>query len=348
VYIPKADGTSRPIGIPTLEDKVLQRAVAMLLGEIYEQDFKECSYGFRPKRSAHQALQALWDGVMELGGGWVLDVDIQKFFDSVDRQRMREILDQRVCDGVIRRTIDKWLNAGVQEAGVLSHPDRGTPQGGVISPLLANIYLHEVLDVWFEREVRPRLEDKAFLIRYADDFVIVFASERDARRVMAVLPKRFGKYGLELHPTKTRLVDFRRPLGSRWSTANFDLLGFTHHWGRSKWRTQVVRRKTMGSRFGRALKRVNEWCRAHRHDPLPAQHAALVRQLQGHYGYYGIAGNQRSVDCFLYEVRRIWRKWLHRRSQRARMWWARFQRMESRYPLPRPRLIPPPTANPHA
>ena len=213
VDIPKGDGSeTRPIGIPTFEDKVLQRAVAMLLEAVYEQDFQPCSYGFRPGRSAHQALGALRDEAMRIGGGWVLEVDIRKFFDTLDHSHLRSILHHRVRDGVILRLIGKWLNAGVQQAGRLLYLEEGTPQGGVISPLLANIYLHEVLDVWFARDVVPKLRGKATLVRYADDFVLLFQTEEDARRVWDILPKRFGKYGLTLHPEKTRLVEFRRPV----------------------------------------------------------------------------------------------------------------------------------------
>src|SRR5438270_7934859 len=183
----------------------------MALEPIYEQDFLDCSYGFRPGRSAHQALQALWEQTMAMGGGWILEVDIQKFFDTLNRAHLREFLQRRVRDGVLLRLIGKWLHAGVLEEGTLTIPDEGTPQGGVISPLLANIYLHYVLDVWFKEEVQPRLRGRAFLIRYADDFVIGFACEEDARRVLEVLPKRFGKFGLTLHPDKTRLVPFHKP-----------------------------------------------------------------------------------------------------------------------------------------
>jgi RNA-directed DNA polymerase len=212
VHIPKGSGSeTRPIGIPTLEDKVLQRAVAMVLEAIYEQDFLDCSYGFRPGRSAHQALGMLQHGLWRMHGGFVLEVDIQRFFDTLEPAHLRDFLDQRVRDGVIRRSIDKWLKAGVFETGQVTYPESGTPQGGVISPLLANLYLHEVLDRWFAEEVQPRLEGQSFLIRYADDFVIVFSSERDAHRVMDVLPKRFGRYGLTLHPQKTRLTRFQRP-----------------------------------------------------------------------------------------------------------------------------------------
>jgi len=232
VHIPKGDGRTRPIGVPTFEDKILQRAVAMVLEAIYEQDFHPGSYGFRPGRNAHAALEALWKSLMSMGGGWVLEVDIQSFFDTLDHGVLRSFLDKRVTDGVIRRVLDKWLKAGVLEAGAVTHPEEGTPQGGVISPLLANVYLHEVLDKWLEVDVKPRLEGRAQLVRYADDFVIAFALESDARRVMDVLPKRFGKYGLTLHPEKTRLVKFTKPRrkdgddGDGDKPGSFELLGF--------------------------------------------------------------------------------------------------------------------------
>lgn len=339
VEIPKDDGTTRPLGIPTFEDKVLQRAVAMVLNAIYEQDFLDCSYGFRPGRSAHQALQALWDATMQVGGGWVLEIDIRHFFDSVGHGHLRAILEQRVRDGVIRRTIDKWLNAGVQHDGAIRYPDGGTPQGGVISPLLANVYLHEVLDVWFEQEVRPRLDGSASLIRYADDATMVFRREADARRVLAVLAKRFAKYGLSLHPEKTKLIDFRRPTGNGDGPGSFDVLGFTHFWGRSQKGNWVVQRKTSRSRFGRALQRVAEWCRKARHLPVREQHKTLVAKVRGHYNYFGITGNSRALSRFLHEVKRAWRKWLHRRSNRARMTWERFRLLVGRYPLPLPRIV---------
>ncbi|HYA45900.1 MAG TPA: reverse transcriptase domain-containing protein, partial [Acidimicrobiales bacterium] len=197
VHIPKGSGTgeTRPIGIPAFEDKVLQRAVVMVLECIYEQDFLDCSFGFRPGRSAHQALKAFWNQTMGMRGGWVIEVDIRKFFDTLDHIQLRTFLSQRVRDGVLTRLIGKWLNAGVMEDGAIQYPASGSPQGGVVSPLLANVYLHEVLDTWFEAEVKPRLRGQAHLVRYADDAVICFSLEEDARRVMAVLPRRFGKYG---------------------------------------------------------------------------------------------------------------------------------------------------------
>jgi RNA-directed DNA polymerase len=342
VHIPKPGKAkkTRPIGIPTLEDKVLQRAVLMVLEPIHEQDFLDCSYGFRPGRSAHQALDALWRGLMAMGGGWIIDLDIQRFFDDVDWDHLRHFLDQRVRDGVIRRAIGKWLNAGVMESGEVSHPERGTPQGGVVSPLLSNLYLHEVLDVWFEHEVKPRLRGRAFEVRFADDAALVFEREEDARRVLS---KRFAKYGLRLHPEKTRLVDFRRPprrgQGGSQRERSFALLGFTHFWGRSRKGRWIVQRKTAKDRFTRSLRDIGHWCRAHRHWPVAAQQAALWRKLKGHYAYYGITGNGRALDRFLYEVRRLWRKWLHRRSWRGRMTWEKFVRLAERYPLPPPRVV---------
>ncbi|MBX3332195.1 MAG: hypothetical protein KF722_17470, partial [Nitrospira sp.] len=216
---------------------MLQRAVAMVLEAVYEQDFRRCSYGFRPGRSAHQALQDLQRRLMTMGGGWVYEVDIQGFFDTLNHGDLRRCLDRRVCDGVLRRTIDKWLKAGVFDRGQVTHPEGGTPQGGVLSPLLANIYLHEVLDVWFEAVVTPRLKGPAFLIRYADDVIIVCGREVDARYVATVVPKRFGHYALTLHPEKTRLHPFRRPrtlTAGEQKPGSFDFLGLTHGWRRSR------------------------------------------------------------------------------------------------------------------
>jgi len=346
VHIPKGDGRkTRPIGVPTFEDKVLQRAVTMVLEAIYEQDFLDCSYGFRPHRSAHQALQRLWEVTTEMGGGVVIEVDIQGFFDSLDHQHLRSFLDLRVRDGVLRRAIDKWLKAGVLEDGQLSRPDEGTPQGGVISPLLANVYLHEVIDKWFEREVRPRLSGRAHLIRYADDFVVVLSSEADARRVMDVLPKRFGKYGLTLHPEKTRLVKFRRPPSSPDASVppsrpgTFDFLGFTHHWGKSYRGYLVVKRQTASGRLARALRHITIWCCRFRHLSIREQQQTLNRKLRGHYGYYGITGNFRSLKRFKEEVQVIWRKWLSRRSQRAQMNWERYHGLLTNYPLLSPVVV---------
>ena len=341
-HIPKGVGEeTRPIGIPTLEDKILQRAVVMVLEAVYEQDFRDCSYGFRPGRSAHQALDALWQQTMTLGGGWIVEVDIRKFFDTLDRGQLREMLRRRIRDGVLLRLIDKWLNAGVQEDGALTYPSTGTPQGGVISPLLANVYLHYVLDVWFAEEVQPRLQGRAFLIRYADDFVMGFACEGDARRVLEVLPKRFGKYGLTLHPDKTRLVAFVSPArspqdasGKGSSPGTFDLLGFTHFWARSRRGTWVVKRRTATSRLQRALGKIADWCRGNRHEPVAEQQETLGQKLRGHFWYYGITGNGEALRCFRDGVIRLWRKWLSRRTRGDPFTWERFNLLLKGYPLP--------------
>jgi group II intron reverse transcriptase/maturase len=349
VHIPKGDGRkTRPLGIPTFADKVLQRAVTMVLNAVYEQDFLNCSYGFRPGRSAHEALDALREGLREMGGGWVLDVDVQAFFDNLDHGKLREILDQRVRDGVVRRMIDKWLKAGILEDGELRRPHGGTPQGGVVSPILANVYLHEVLDTWFEDEVRPRLRGRAFLIRYADDFIMAFSCEEDAHRVLEVLPKRFARYGLTVHPEKTRLVAFRPPRPTQRDDEDqdrkapppgtFDLLGFTHYWARSRRGYWVIKRKTAKDRLNRALRTVEQWCHRNYHRPIAEQRATLVRKLTGHYNYYGITGNSPALGSFLWHVERIWKRWLGRRSQRGYMSWERFKQLVQRYPLPLPRI----------
>jgi RNA-directed DNA polymerase len=338
VYIPKGDGRLRPIGIPALEDKILQRAVVMVLQPLYEADFLEVSYGFRPGRSVHDAMQALWKAAMGMGGCWVLEVDIKSYFDTVEHCFLREFVKKRVRDGVILRTIGKWLKAGVMEDGAIHYPDEGTPQGGVISPLLSNIYLHEVLDTWFEQEVRPRLDGRAELIRFADDYVILCTSERDAQRIEAVLPKRFGKYGLSIHDEKTRLLDFHRPSGGGKESETFVFLGFTHYWGLSRKGSWVIKRKTAKKKLKAAIRRVYEWCKENRHDPVAEQWRSLSVKLRGHYQFYGITCNWRSLSSFHEAVKRSWHKWLGRRSRGKDMPWDRFQRLLKRYPLPRPRI----------
>ncbi|WP_394841431.1 group II intron reverse transcriptase/maturase [Pendulispora brunnea] len=343
VHIPKGDGSqTRPIGIPTFEDKVLQRAIMMVLEPVYEKMFHDFSYGFRPGRSAHQACDAVWSGTMRMKGGWVLEADIEGFFNTIDHGKLREILSQRIRDGVILRLIGKWLNAGVLEGMKLSRPETGTPQGGVISPLLANIYLHEVLDEWFVREVQPRLASRAMLVRYADDFVIVFEQKEDAERVLDVLPKRFEKYGLTLHPEKTRLVRFTRPSaegGSDDGPGTFDLLGFTHYWGLSRKGKWVVKRRTAKDRFTRAVRRISEWCRRHMHKPVTTQRQALCKKLCGHYAYYGVTSNFKAVARFKFVVQIVWRRWLSRRSQKGHVTWNRMNELLKRFPLPSPRIV---------
>jgi group II intron reverse transcriptase/maturase len=342
VHIPKGTGTeTRPIGIPATEDKLLQRAVAMLLEPIYEQEFLDCSYGFRPGRSAHGALSALWSQCSTGGINWILDVDISKFFDTLDHAHLRSFLQHRVRDGVITRLIGKWLKAGVLEQGTLSYPEAGTPQGGSASPLLSNIYLHYVLDQWFAQDVIPRLQGRAFMTRFADDVVMGFELQEDAERVLRVLSKRLGKYGLTIHPDKTRLVAFGRPsVTSGSKPGTFDFLGFTHYWGKSRRGNWVIKRKTAQQRFRRGLKRIAEWCRRNRHKPVAEQHQELSQKLRGHFAYYGITGNRPWLHKFRHEVKRIWQKWLHRRSRSSTdMPWDRFTLLLQRYRLPPTRVV---------
>ena len=282
---------------------------------------------------------------MEMGGGWVCEADIEGFYEALNRGHLRSFLGHRVRDGVIRRTIDKWLKAGVMEKGSVFHPETGTPQGGVISPLLSNIYLHEVLDKWFVTEVLPLLKGRGVLIRYADDFVLVFECESDARRVMTVLAKRFAKYGLRLHPEKTRRFCFKRPWGppepgrKDRGARSFEFLGFTHYWGKSRRGYWVIKRKSASSRVSRFLRGVSQWCRRHRHKPVGWQHGRLVSKLRGHYGYFAVRGNSKTLNGVRNQVERAWRKWLNRRSHKSRMSWQRFGPLLERYPLPKPRIL---------
>jgi len=353
-HIPKGtSGETRPIGIPTFEDKIVQRAVVMLVEPIHEQDFYDGSFGFRPKRSAHQALEAVWKATMEVWGGWVLEVDIRKFFDTIDHRQLQEFVSQRIRDGVIRRLIGKWLNAGVMEDGNISYSDEGTPQGGVISPLLANIYLHYVLDEWFEQTVKPLMQGKCRLIRYADDFVIVFQKKYDADRVMKVISKRFEKYGLTTHPDKTKLIDFRSPQhwersrekqskdddNQRNKPGTFDLLGFTHYWGKTHRGMRAVTRKTMKSRLARSIQNIRQWCRENMHKPVREQWETLKAKLNGHYAYYGLPGNIRSLGKFYHQVTRQWKHWLNRRNRERNMTWKKFNILQEHYPLPPPKIV---------
>lgn len=341
-YIDKGKGQKRPLGIPTFEDKIVQRAVVMLLEPIYEQDFYNCSFGFRKQRSAHHALESLRNHIMRDRAYWVLDVDIQKYFDTIDHGQLRKFLARRVVDGVVRKLIDKWLKAGILESGEVSYPVQGTPQGGVISPLLANIYLHYVLDDWFVQTVLPRMRGRCSLTRFADDSVMVFENHDDCRRFEEALAKRFERYGLNLHPEKTQCVDFRpnhRKENKRCgNSVTFDFLGFTHFWGVSRKGNTVIFRKTAKGRIARTLKAFNDYCRKHRHDSLIDQYAALNRKLRGHYAYFGITGNAKSLGTIQHKVKIIWRKWLSRCSQKSYITWEKFNLFLKRFPLAPPRI----------
>ena len=341
VWIPKGDDSKklRPLGLTTLEDKILQGAVVRLLEGIYEADFHEFSYGYRRGKSCHQALETLWKQLMS-GMQWVIDADISDYFTSIDHAHLREFLSQRIADQSIMRIIGKWLNAGVLEDKTLTYPKGGVPQGGVVSPLLSNVYLHYVLDEWFVKEVKPRLRGRAFLVRVADDFVIGCDYEGDARRIMEVLPKRMQKYGLTIHPTKTRLLNFSKPSGGASKGAStFDFLGLRHYWGKSRKGNWVVQRKTSPKRLRRAMRGIRNFCREKRHAPVKWQHQKLCAKLRGHYNYFGVTGNCKSLQAMYLWAKRQWHKWLNRRGAKPRSW-ERFQAsILTTYRLLPPRVV---------
>jgi group II intron reverse transcriptase/maturase len=341
VHIPKEQGKTRPIGISSIEDKIVQEAVREVLETVYEPVFLDVSFGFRTGRSAHDALRTLRQPLYQGNVNWVLEADIVSFFDSIDRKMLMEMLRERVADGSLLRLVGKCLRVGVLDGTEYSEPNVGTVQGSSLSPLLGNVYLHHVLDLWFERAVRPRMRGKAYLIRYADDLVIGFEREDDAKRVMAVLGRRFERFGLRLHPDKTRLIPFARPQSGQASgkgPATFDFLGFTLYWGRTRRGRWVPAFKTRSARLRRAITAVADWCRSHRHLPVKQQHTALVRRISGHYNYFGVNGNSRSLGKLLFHAERAWHKWLGRRSQRAHMNWERFEDLLRDFPLPRPTI----------
>jgi group II intron reverse transcriptase/maturase len=337
----KDDGGKRPIGMTAFEDKIAQRAVAMILGAVYEQDFEDFSHGFREDHSQHQALAELREQCREIGVAWMVDADVANFFGSLDWDLLLKIIKRRVNDGAIIRLIGKWLNAGVMEEETLIHPTKGTPQGGVISPVISNIFLHHVLDRWYVRDVKPRLQSRSFLIRWADDFLIGCEREDDARRVLAALPRRFERFKLAIHPEKTALVRFQRP-ASRKETDNengtFDFLGFTHFWAKSRQGFWVIKRKTAKKRLSRAMKSLWQWCRNHRHENLLEQYKTLCQKLRGHYQYYGIRGNSRPLALVKDYVKKAWRYWLSRRGNKSPISWDKFGRLQRVFPLPKPRI----------
>ncbi len=342
VWIEKDGGKKRPIGLSEIEDKIVQKAVSMLMGAVYEQDFYPVSYGFREAHNAHQAIGEIRTQCMEHDIGWIYDADITGFFDNIDRSWLRTFIQQRINDGGLLRLIGKWLNAGVMEDGQISYSDRGTPQGGVISPVLANIFLHHVLDEWFVQEVKPRMRGHCFMVRFADDFVIGFQHEADAQRVMEVLPKRFKKYGLEMHPQKSRLLKFRKPASNKEvkrGDNTFDFLGFTHYWARSRKGNWVIKRKTSRKKVNKTVQALWLWCKKNRHMNLLRQHSILCSKLRGHFQYFGVRCNMRSMETVFHHVRRGWRYWLNRRSSKKALDWDKFEVLLSKMPLVLPRII---------
>ena len=344
VYIPKEDGKQRPISIPSLEDKIAQKVVVELLNAIYEQDFLDCSYGFRPKRGQHQALDEVGRVICTRPIEWVLEIDIRAYFDSIVRSALVGMIEKRVIDGSVLRLIGKWIKVGVIEDGRLLVSETGTGQGQPISPLLANIFLHYILDKWFEDEVKPRLKGEAYEIRFADDAILCFQHKEDAEKVLEVLPKRFEKYGLTLHPEKTRLIEFGRYAAKsagkqgKKKPATFNFLGFVHICARSRQGKFTVHVKTVAKRLARGLKAVWQWCKEHRHDPVSEQQKTLNAKLRGHYQYYGRRTNYRAIRQFRLRVCRIWREWLSRRTRGKPLTWERYREILRQYPHLPPRI----------
>ena len=338
-WIPKENGEFRGLGIPAHEDKVLQKAVVMLVGPVFEIEFHNGSFGFRPGRNCHQAVRALDKAIYE-GHYWIIDMDIRKYFDSIPHGPLLEMFRNRIKDGVLNRLILGWLKAGVLDEGNWEESKEGTPQGGIISPLLANLYLHEVLDKWIENVVKPRLLGSVKLVRFADDAVLCFTREDDARSVMEVLGKRLGKYGLELHPEKTKLIDYRpKKDGGKVKSETFDFLGFTFYWGKSQKGKSVSKLKTMKKRFRAKLKEIGEWCRDNRHQPVAKQQKELKVKLEGHIRYYGMTHNFRSVRGFIAEAERQWWKWLNRRGSPKRVTWEKFREKKKLRPWAVARIV---------
>jgi group II intron reverse transcriptase/maturase len=343
VYIPKADGRQRPLGIASLEDKIVQRAVVEVLNEIYEADFRNFSHGFRPGRRPHDALDALTVGIERRRVNWVLDADIRDFFGQIDRSRLREFLRHRIADERVLRLIDKWLAAGVVEDGTWTQYEKGSPQGASISPLLANVYLHYVLDLWADAWRRASGRGDVIIVRFADDFIVGFEHEQDAHQFQAELRERFAKFGLELHPDKTRLIEFgrnadwkRRRRGEN-KPETFDFLGFTHICARSRRGRFWVRRITIAKRMRAKLREVKEELRRRSRHPLPEQGAWLRAVVRGHIQYYAVPGNSAAIKAFRQQVTRHWYQALRRLSQRTRATWTRIGRLAKRW-LPPARI----------
>ena len=339
VWIKKEDGKERPIGIPAFEDKIVQRAVEMLLSPIYEQMFYDFSMGFRKGRSQHQAIHNLREQCRNQNINWIISADITGLFDNINKEMLKDLIRLKINDGGIIRLIGKWLNAGVMEDDRTTYPDKGTPQGGVVSPILSNIFLHYVLDDWFVKTVVPRMKGRCFIIRYADDFIIGCEKETDAHRIMQVLPKRFDSFDLCLHPKKTVLIPFSKPpatVRKDKTNGNFDFLGFTFYWAKSLKGYWVIKKKTAGKRVNRFMKMLWQWCKAYRHDPINEQYAILCSKLRGFYQYYGVRSNYKALETIFEYSEKAWRFWLSRRSHKGIVW---YEELRSKYPFPKPRIV---------
>jgi RNA-directed DNA polymerase len=346
VYIPKADGRLRPLGIAALEDKIVQRAVVGVLNAVYEVDFRGFSYGFRPGRGPHDALDAVTVGVGRRNVNWVLDADIRDFFGRLDHSWLRRFLEHRIADRRVLRLIDKWLAAGVVEGGEWTQGVEGSPQGASISPLLANVYLHYVFDLWADWWRRTQTAGDVVIVRFADDFIVGFEYERDARRFLVELRERFAEFGLELHPDKTRLIEFgRRAARDRAGRGlgkpeTFDFLGFTHICAKTRSGRFQLKRITITKRMRAKLREVNDELKRRRHQPVPLQGQWLRSVVQGHLNFYAVPGNTDAVRAFRTQVTRHWRQALRRRSQRTRLTWERMNRLATRW-LPKVRVMHP-------
>jgi group II intron reverse transcriptase/maturase len=345
-YIPKADGRQRPLGIASLEDKIVQRAAVEVLNAVYEVDFRGFSYGFRPGRGPHDALDALAVGVERKRVNWVLDADIRDFFTKLDHSWLRRFLEHRIADKRVLRLIGKWLAAGVIEDGNWSQAVEGSPQGASVSPLLANLYLHHVLDLWVDWWRRRHARGDVIIVRFADDFIVGFEHEQDARRFLVELRERLARFGLELHPDKTRLIEFGRHAARRRQARGlgkpetFDFLGFTHICAKSRSGRFWLRRITISKRMRAKLREVNDQLKRRRHQPIPVQGQWLRSVVQGHLAYYAVPGNTDAVSAFRYHVTWHWFRALRRRSQRTRITWARMSPVATRW-LPKVRAMHP-------
>jgi group II intron reverse transcriptase/maturase len=337
-YIPKGNGKLRPLGIPVLEDKLLQMAVTQILLAIYEVDFLPCSYGYRPGVSAHDAIKALSQELQFGGHHFVVEADIKGFFDNIQWEWLERMLEQRIADGALLNLIRKWLRAGILgEDGKVIHPQTGTPQGGVISPVLANIYLHYALDLWFERVVRPQQRGRCRMIRYADDFVACFEYRHEAEAFEKGLKERLAKFGLEVAADKTKTLRFGHNGGPH--NGRFDFLGFEFYWEPDRQGKPRVKRRTATKKWRAGVQRMTEWVKKHRHQKLSRTMKTLKAKLQGTWNYYGLIGNYRRMQLFYDATCRTLHKWLNRRSQRPSMTWPAFRRMLARFQVPRPRIV---------